>query len=507
MLEEVLGDERLARRPTTAYVAVDALRHNVARVRATVGSGREIMAVVKANAYGHGLVPAARALLDAGVDALGVAFLEEGVALRRAGVTAPILVLGGIIGNQVRHFIEHELDITAASPFKMGQIQAAAEALGRRARVHLKVDTGMERLGIHWDNAEDLFEAAAGASRVDVVGIFSHLAQSEDLDPSFTALQTRRFLDVLRSARACGLGHARAHLANSGGVFGHPATHLDMVRPGLALYGVGPYPGLRPALRLQTRVVYFKVVRAGSPVSYGGTWTAPRDTRVVTLPVGYGDGYTRALSNKAEVIVRGRRCPVIGRVTMDATMVDIGPDGTAYNGDPVVLLGEAGEQSVSVEELAAWADTIPYEILTSISARVPPGLRGRSGADDRVRVSRADHAPPVRGQVELHVEALEDAEEAAQLTVEEEQAARRRGEAETLYEPEDDVPGLTVIVDVTEGEGLDFGREGVRRGAHHLGEDRLGLVALARVEDTEVDAATERETRCRRGPSTRAAST
>jgi alanine racemase len=374
MLEEVLVDERLARRPTTAYVDLDALRHNLEAVRSEVGPRPKIMAIVKANAYGHGLVTTAKAFLRHGASSLGVAFLEEGIALRRAGVTAPILVLGGIIGNQVRHFLEHDLDVTAASPYKLSQIEAAARELGRRARVHLKVDTGMARLGVRWETSASLFEAAADSRHVDVVGIFSHLACAEDASSDFTALQHRRFLEALESARAAGLTSADAHLANSAGVFHHPETHFDMVRPGLALYGVGPRgpdPRLRPALRLETRVVFFKVVREGAPVSYDGTWVAPRDTRVVTLPVGYGDGYLRALSNKAYVVIRGRRRPVVGRVTMDATMVDLGPDGTGYNGDPVTLLGSGGDAAISAHELAEWADTIPYEILASIGARVP----------------------------------------------------------------------------------------------------------------------------------------
>ena len=376
MLEQVLDDAGLARRPTTAYVSRSALEANVRLVRERIGRGRSIMAVVKANAYGHGLVPASRTLLELGVERLGVAFLEEGIALRRAGITAPILVLGGLIGNQARHFIEHDLEITAASPLKVRQLDQAARLAGRRARVHLLFDTGMERFGVHWDNAELLYNQVRASSFIDVVGVLSHLAQAEALDPAFTQLQRARFEAVWAARGALpGDREPMAHLANSAGVLLHGDSLLyDMVRPGLALYGIGPrgpFPGLRPALRLETRVAYFKVVRAGSPVSYDGTWAPVVDTRVVTLPVGYGDGYLRSLSNRAQVVLRGRRHPVVGRVTMDATMVDIGPEGTGYNGDPVLLIGRQGEAEVRVEELAKWADTIPYEILTAISARVP----------------------------------------------------------------------------------------------------------------------------------------
>ena len=401
MLEEVLDDERLVRRPTTAYVDLDALRHNVEYIRQRVGQNRQVMAIVKANAYGHGLIRTSKAFLDFGVDALGVAFLEEGIALRRAGVRAPILVLGGLVGNQVRHFLEHDLDLTAASPFKLRQIESVAGELGRKARVHLKFDTGMERLGVHWYSADDLLHAAAQARHIEVVGIFSHLASSEDTDRSFTELQIERFQRVLRRSLEFPFPKARAHLANSGGILFHEDSSLfDMVRPGLMLYGISPRgtcPSLRPAFRLETRVVYFKVVRAGSPLSYNGSWVAPCDTRVVTLPIGYGDGYFRALSNRAEVLIRGVRRPVVGRVTMDATMVDLGPDGTAFNGDPVVLVGSDGKgEAIHVEELATWAATIPYEILSSVSARVPRVYESPSSGSGLARGAPADSPVPDR---------------------------------------------------------------------------------------------------------------
>jgi len=376
-------------RPTVALVEEAALRANVQALSERV-EGRPIMAVVKANAYGHGLIPTARILLSAGAASLGVAFLEEGVALRRAGIDAPILVLGGIIGNQIRAFLEHDLAMTASSVFKLNQIDEVAAQLGRRAAVHLKVDTGMGRIGVQWDAADPLFEAAARARHVEVAGVFSHLAEAEAADPDFTGQQVDRFLTALSWYDRRGLPPPPRHLANSAGILRHPATWLDLVRPGLALYGVRPDAGpspeaepevvLRPALSLFSRVVYFKVVRAGRSVSYDRTWTAPADTRVVTVPVGYGDGYPRRLSNRAQVGIRGRPHPVVGRVTMDAIMVDVGPEGTAYNGDPVLLMGRLGDQEISVARWAEWLDTIPYEVLTAISHRVPrvyvpPGQR------------------------------------------------------------------------------------------------------------------------------------
>lgn len=362
-------------RPTVARIDRAALRHNVDEVRRRCG-GRPIMAIVKANAYGHGLVETARTFLAAGVQSLGVAFLEEGLELRNAGIEADILVLGGLIGNQVERFIRHDLIMTASSVFKLQQIQDVAERLGRDARVHLAVDTGMGRIGVQWDTSEELLQASLRCRRVRVEGLFSHLAMSEGEDPALTRQQQERFWAVAERYRSLG-GTALLHLANSGAVLQHPETWHDLVRPGLILYGIVPDPRLadrlrlRPALSLHTRVVYFKVVRAARSVSYDATWTAPRDTRVVTLPVGYGDGVSRRLSNRGQILIRGIRRPVVGRVTMDALMVDLGPEGTAYNGDPAVLIGPQGDECITVEEWAHHLDTIPYEVLTQLNTRIP----------------------------------------------------------------------------------------------------------------------------------------
>ena len=375
MISDVLQDESIALRPTTAWIDLAALRRNVAAVRRRVGD-RRIMAVVKANAYGHGLVRTAQALLDCGVDELGVAFLEEGITLRRAGVTAPTLVLGGIIGNQIQYFIEHDLQLTASSVFKLQQIEAVAAEMGRKAHVHLKIDTGMERIGVHWHNAAGLFDAAVAARHCVLEGVFSHLACSDSADPTYTQLQLARFAEATAYFADRGLPTPPLHIANSGAVLQHEAAWLDIVRPGLMLYGVYPSPDVRrtvaldPVLSLTTRVVYFKVVPERAPVSYDGLWIASKDTRVVTLPVGYGDGYARGLSMKAAVLINGRRYPTIGSVTMDATMVDIGGD-SAFNGDEVVLLGTQGDEAIRCEELAGYLGTIPYEVLTMINTRVP----------------------------------------------------------------------------------------------------------------------------------------
>jgi alanine racemase len=251
--------------------------------------------------------------------------------------------------------------------------------------VHLKIDTGMERIGVHWYSAGPLLEESLRCPHVRVEGIFTHLANADGPDLTHARLQLERFAEVLSFYERRSLPPPLRHAANSGAILQLPESHLDLVRPGILLYGARPSAEVastlpvRQALRWLTRVVFFKVVQEGNPVSYGSTWRAPGPTRVVTLPVGYGDGYARAMSGKAEVIVRGKRHPVVGRICMDQVMVDIGGD-SAYNGDEVVLLGGAGDgqgPSIGIDEMAGWAGTIPHEILTSINTRVPRVYRRR----------------------------------------------------------------------------------------------------------------------------------
>lgn len=365
----------MSQRPTRVRVDLDALSHNLRALRAHAGV--PVMAVVKANAYGHGLVPVALHLQAQGVEQLGVAFLEEGVALRRAGVTVPILVMGGIFGPQAAQLIAEDLEITVSSLDKLRQVEAAAESQGRKATIHLKIDTGMERIGVHSYHAGPFIEAAVASKWCTVKGVYSHLACADDPSSAMTVQQLGKFLDACAHFTRLGAPMPIRHLANSGGVLHFPETCLDMVRPGIALYGVLPDPAsratvdLRPVMSLVSQVVYFKVVPAGNPVSYGATWAPGVDTRVVTVPMGYGDGFPRSLSSRGEVLVRGQRHPIVGRICMDQFMVDIGPQGTAYNEDAVVLIGRQGDQAIACEDVALAAGTIPYEILVGLNTRIP----------------------------------------------------------------------------------------------------------------------------------------
>jgi len=364
----------------STYVTVDLarLRGNLDAIRSHVTPSK-VMLILKANAYGHGIEAVARHLAPH-VDLIGVALLEEGIDLRRMGIDRPILVMGGIWSKQIPRLLEHGLMMTVPSLDRLRDADEAAAALGCRARVHLKIDTGMERVGIHHYNAEQLLEASLRMRHVDVEGVYSHLANADAFDLAHTRLQLARFSEVLRFYERRSLPPPLRHIANSAAVLRLPESHLDLVRPGLLLYGVYPTrtppPGeswsvaVAPALSWRSRVVYFKVVEAGSPVSYGSTWQSDHRVRLVTVPVGYGDGYFRSMSNKARVIVRGQTYPQVGTICMDQMLVNIEWD-SAHNGDEVILIGESGEQRVSVEDLADWAGTIPYEILTAINDRVP----------------------------------------------------------------------------------------------------------------------------------------
>lgn len=363
-------------RPTYAEINLDRLAANYRAIARHVAPAR-VLAVLKANAYGHGLVEVARHMQRIGAPYLGVAVLEEGILLREAGVTIPILVLGGILGNQIPYFLEHDLTLTASSVEKLTQIDDAARQMGVQAKVHLKIDTGMERIGVHYYSASQLLEAALGCEHCFVEGIFSHFATADEADLGYARLQLERFNQVLAFYDEHDAPRPPLrHMANSGAILQLPKSHFDMVRAGILLYGV--YPSheaphtvpARPALAWKSQVVYFKVIKPGHPVSYGATWQSEEMIRAVTVPVGYGDGYFRGMSGQAEVIIRGKRYPVIGRICMDQLVVNIGWD-SAYNGDEVILIGDAGNGvSIQCEELAAWANTIPYEILTSINTRI-----------------------------------------------------------------------------------------------------------------------------------------
>jgi alanine racemase len=363
-------------RPTLVEVDLKRLTDNFQVIRQHVAPAK-VMPILKANAYGHGLLRVAQLMESLGADYIGVAVLEEGILLRENGIRMPILVLGGILGNQVPGFLKYDLTITASSIDKLCQVDEIAAHFGVKAKVHLKIDTGMERIGVHYYNAPNFLETSLKCGSIIVEGIYSHFANADLPDLCEACLQLERFQEVLLFYDKHSLPPPpMRHMANSPAILQLPEASFDMVRPGLLLYGVYPSSQMphtvtvRPALCWKSRVVYFKVILPGHPVGYGSIWQTDHMVRAVTVPVGYGDGYFRSMSQKAQVILRGKKYPVVGRISMDQIVINIEWD-SAYNDDEVILIGESGAESITCEDLADWAGTIPYEILTNINTRVP----------------------------------------------------------------------------------------------------------------------------------------
>ncbi|MGZ4150776.1 MAG: alanine racemase [Actinomycetota bacterium] len=355
-------------RPTWLEVDLAAIRHNV---EVLTPADAELMAVVKANGYGHGDVEVARAALSAGATWIGVALVEEGLRLRAAGIEAPVLVLSEFPAGAERTALDASLTPTLYTAEGLARLSRAAAA---DVGVHVKVDTGMHRYGLQPEATVD-FVGRVAASGLRLEALWTHLASSAE-DEKLTSEQLERFRSVVDDVRAAGHRPRLLHAANSGGAIVCPESHLDLVRPGIAIYGLAPAPGvgshlgLRPALTWRSRVAMVRRLRAGEGISYGHRYRLRHDATVATVPVGYADGYPRALSSQADILIRGHRCRVAGSVTMDHLVADCG-DLQVEPGDEVVLLGRQGDETVSAHELAELAGTIPYEIVTRIGERVP----------------------------------------------------------------------------------------------------------------------------------------
>lgn len=364
-----------AHRPTWAEIDLVALSANLRAIRNRVGA-RPILAVVKANAYGHGAAGIARALLRDGVESLGVAIPEEGIELRQAGVSAPILVLGGFAPEQADLLLQHRLVPAVFRPDQIEALSRAASRRGAAAPVHVKVDTGMGRLGVPAGDVPAFAALLAQAPSIRVTGAFSHLAVADDPQDPFTRRQIDLFREAVEALRGRGLAPEEIHLANSAAIMDHPPAWLSLVRPGLVLYGYPPSPEVtplpvQPVLSLKTRIIYMKDVPAGTSLGYGRTFVASRTARVASLALGYDDGLPRLASNRGHVLVRGRRAPIAGRISMDLTTVDVTDIPGAALGDEVIVIGSSGEESIGAERVASWAGTIPWEVLCGIGSRVP----------------------------------------------------------------------------------------------------------------------------------------
>lgn len=373
-------------RPTHAVIDLSQLRRNLEAIRAKV-SPAKVMVMLKANAYGHG-VDGVAPYIEPFVDAIGVAVLDEGIHLREIGITKPILVAGGTLPGHVPYYITHQLTLTVSSLDVLEAAEAASQSAGQALKVHLKIDTGMERAGVRWYEAEHFLEQSLRCAHIEVEGIYTHFANSETLETpdmqrkagfSYASTQLERFNEVLRFYERRSLPTPKfRHTANSAAILNLPESYFDMVRPGVMFYGVYPdAEALRsvqiaPALTWKSQVVYTKLTLPGNPVSYGSLWVSDKPVRTVTIPCGYADGYFRRMTNQPQVLVNGKKYRQVGRICMDQCMLNLEADEASV-GDEVILLGTAASsgETIRAEDLAAWAGTNSYEVMTNISARVP----------------------------------------------------------------------------------------------------------------------------------------
>lgn len=382
-------------RPAWVDVDLDALIHNLERIRARAGT--RLLAVVKADAYGHGAVGVSLALEAAGIDWLGVALLEEGAELRRAGVTVPILVLGTARPAKIALYRRYRLTPTVSSLAELRQWSAWAAGESEPQSIHLKVNTGMGRLGLAVDEVPAALALLRAAdSRLRLAGLLSHFADADVLESPHNDLQEARFRDVLGLLTETERAGVLIHMANSAATLHRPTSRFQLGRLGLALYGLDPMPaaqadpGLRPVMSVVARIVQVREVPAGAPLSYGGRTVTARPSRIAVVPVGYADGYAWRLTGRADALLRGRRVPVAGSVTMDMTLLDVTDSGGEL-GEEVVLLGRQGDEEISAFELARHAGTIPWEILCHLGLRLPRRyLRGGAVAEMLSRFSREE---------------------------------------------------------------------------------------------------------------------
>ncbi|HZS09592.1 MAG TPA: alanine racemase [Blastocatellia bacterium] len=371
------------RRPTWAEISLPALAHNYRTIKNHVGRQVQVMAVVKADAYGHGAVECARTLEDEGADWFGVALVEEGAGLREAGVTRPIFCLGGFWHGQAEDVVAHDLTPSIFRLDSAEELNATACEAGRVAGFHLKVDTGLGRLGIQMNEVAEFARALRQFSNLRFEGLWTHFADADAADPAYTDAQIAKYYEALRIVRAEGFDPVVQHLANSPGLHAHHRALGTMVRAGATLYGLkrdvlapSPEPlDVRPVMSLHSRIILLKTVPAGASLGYGRTFTTGRESRIATIAIGYADGLRRAHSNNGRVIVRSQQgsgfAPIVGRVSMDLTLLDVTDVPGVATGDEVILIGEADGLRISAEDVAEQIGTISYEVVTSVSARVP----------------------------------------------------------------------------------------------------------------------------------------
>ena len=357
-------------RPTWAEIDLSALEHNFGKVKNIVESDVQILSVVKADAYGHGAVRVGTTLVECGTDMLGVATLEEALELRRAQIAVPIVLLGGVRTEEIPFVIENNLTPCVFSLEIASELDRAAISAGRKAKYHLKIDTGMTRLGVRSEEFKSFFSELRTLNNIHMEGVLTHLASAYTEDKQYTRTQLETFQNVIEMLKESGFDPEYMHTANSASIRRYPNSHMNLVRPGIMLYGAdgAEREGFKPVMKLKSRIIQLVNVPAGTPVSYGGTFVTKRSSIIATLPIGYADGYMRKLSNRAFVSIKDKKAPVLGTVCMDLTMIDVTDVHGIKVGDEVVLFGDG---IVTADDVSAWADTISYEILSITGKRVP----------------------------------------------------------------------------------------------------------------------------------------
>jgi len=367
-------------RPTISEIDLNAIRYNLNEIRGFIPSSTKVMAVVKANAYGHGIIEVSQTLSQANIDYLGVASVDEAIAIRDADINSPILVLGAILPSEIEAILNKNITLTLCTNALVRALAASVKGK-KKIKVHIKIDTGMGRIGVWHTEAVKFIGEVLKYKCLEIEGIYTHFS-SAGRDKFFTQYQIDSFNNLIKELKKKGIQIPYRHAANSIGIVGFAKSHLNFVRPGLIIYGMYPKKNfknklkLKPSLSLKSKIVYLKDVPPGRSISYGRTYITQRHTKIATIPIGYGDGYGRILSNKGEVLVRGVRAPVIGKVTMDQTMIDVGHIKNVKVGDDVVLIGKQKRHRITAEELARLCSTIPYEIVCSLGARVPRLYKG-----------------------------------------------------------------------------------------------------------------------------------
>jgi alanine racemase len=370
-------------RATRAEIDLQAFQHNLQNIRNFLDPQTKIMAVIKADAYGHGAIPCAQVAVKHGADYLGVAVIEEGIELRESGVSAPILILAGILPDEVEELVRHDLETVLCTPALAKALSNEAEKQNKTVSIHIKVDTGMNRLGVTPEKLPTLLDQIRNLNNLKIEGVSTHFSSADDEDHSITQKQLNKIHTALGILQKEGVPASMIHSANSSALFKFPESRFDMVRPGLILYGALPSPSLQtvfdrekklkpfqPVMQWKSQIILVKPVSSGQAVSYSGSFTTQRESLIATLPIGYADGLQRILSNKMDVLIRGQRAPQVGNICMDMILIDVTEVSGVQAGDEVVIFGRQGDQQISVEELALKAQTIPYEILCNVGKRV-----------------------------------------------------------------------------------------------------------------------------------------